>query len=799
MANPSASTPAWQAHTLAVDRSQARKPELVRVTENVYAALGFGISNVLFVITDLSVVVIDTTESVRGARAALAQLRKFCPLPVSYIIYTHFHGDHIRGARAFHTPSTHVVAHRNLIEEIAKANRLRPYHRRRVAHQFEPSPGQAMPDNAAVVPARAGYVPPDVLFDDRHCFVEGGIAFELSHTEGETLDHLMVWLPGQKILFPGDLFYNSFPMLSSPMFPDRPVRAWAESLERMRALRPEYFVPSHSRPLAGAEIIDTTLGNYVEAIRFIHEETVRGINEGLGLEQIRARVRLPERLAKLPYLQERYGTVAWAVNGVFRQYTDWYTFNPKDLDPSPRGVFCSALLEACGGGTAIIERARQALAAGLDQLALELADIVRDAVGGDGSAQAVRVQALLRLAKSAKNNVARNIYEGALRELPDQQMPVIEQVSQSDAEARLATTSTDDTSRGNGTVAPFPAEPLGPTTADSASRDSKTPKPVILNDPCFLLAPPLGFTAILGTMLGRHPQMYGLPETHLFGYETLTEWWAHCSQASFAMAHGLLRAVAQLEYGDQTEAAVALASGWLRRRLHLTTGAVLEALAERVHPRILVEKSPSLVHNVESMRRVYAMFPQARFIHLLRHPRSHGEAVLAAIQEAAAHEPLPPSHWLLHLCSFPPASPAAGKEPETAAPEGCLDPQWGWYTLNRNIADFLEGVPTAQVFRVRAEYLLSDPDTALPALAAWLGLRDDAVAIHEMKHPERSVYARFGPVNATYGDDPSFFQNPGLRPGLAEAMSLEGPLGWRADGQGFAPAVRRFAQELGYT
>src|SRR5262249_14733471 len=143
-----------------------------------------------------------------------------------------------------------------------------------------------------------GYIPPDTTFDEEHHFEVGGIKFELYHTQGETFDHLMIWLPQQRALFPGDLFYSAFPMLNNPMKPVRPILAWAESLERMRRLRPEYLVPGHSSPRQGVEHIDTVLANYARAIRFVHDETVRGINEGLTLEQVRHRVKLPEDLAQ---------------------------------------------------------------------------------------------------------------------------------------------------------------------------------------------------------------------------------------------------------------------------------------------------------------------------------------------------------------------------------------------------------------------------------------------------------------------------------------------------------------------
>jgi hypothetical protein len=115
-----------------------------------------------------------------------------------------------------------------------------------------------------------------------------------------------------------------------------------------------------------------------------------------------------------------------------------------------------------------------------------------------------------------------------------------------------------------------------------------------------------------------------------------------------------------------------------------------------------------------------------------------------------------------------------------------------------NICKFLESVPVEQKLRVRGEDILKDPDNELREIAAWLGLRTDPVAIEEMKHPERSPYACFGPPGARYGNDRFFLENPILRPARVEPLSLDGPLSWRADRQGFAPEVKRLAEEFGY-
>jgi hypothetical protein len=314
----------------------------------------------------------------------------------------------------------------------------------------------------------------------------------------------------------------------------------------------------------------------------------------------------------------------------------------------------------------------------------------------------------------------------------------------------------------------------------------------------FILAPPRSFTSVIGSMVGQHPQMYGLAETKLLAFETMAEWWRRCRTRP--MMHGLLRVVAELHFGGQNRTTVKRAKGWLRRRLHLSTGAVMECLARRVAPLILVEKSPIIVARIESLRRAHAMFPDSRFIHLVRHPRAQGDSVLkygAALKADCPGAPLP--KWMQQFASHPPAPPAPGEEAEPPVPPGSLDPQWGWYTMHCNIVHFLKEVPPEQVLRIRGEDVLADTDSALSSLATWLGLRADAAAIEEMKHPERSPFACLGPPGARYGNDLLFLKRPALRPSRAEPKSLDGPLPWRGDGRGLAPAVRRLAVEFGYT
>jgi len=200
------------------------------------------------------------------------------------------------------------------------------------------------------------------------------------------------------------------------MKPDRPVQEWAQSLERMRQFKPAYLVSSHLQPIQGSAEIDSTLANYAKAIRYVHDQTVQGINQGLTLEQMRQQIRLPEELARLPYLTPYYGRVDWSVNGIYRQYTGWYDFNPSSLNPGSVSSFHRALVDASGGTLSLVKRSQKALQDNQPQLVLEITDVVLDAEPNNAEAKALRVEALEKLAKATINLVEPNIYRSAVQE-----------------------------------------------------------------------------------------------------------------------------------------------------------------------------------------------------------------------------------------------------------------------------------------------------------------------------------------------------------------------------------------------
>lgn len=299
--------------------------------------------------------------------------------------------------------------------------------------------------------------------------------------------------------------------------------------------------------------------------------------------------------------------------------------------------------------------------------------------------------------------------------------------------------------------------------------------------PLFLLAPPRSYTSLVNAMLGQHPQAFGLPELCLFNVGKLLDLWrgsvGDIAENGSMVRHGLLRALAEIYCGEQSSATTNMALRWCSAREEWSTAQVFQEIVAQLHPLVAVEKSPSYTMSVARMRAMVEAFPDARFVHLVRHPVAQAKSVMA-INDGA---------FTIKVNAF-----------EIGEDYALMEPQIAWHDINLNILDFLDDVPAGQQMRMRGEDIMAEPERHLAQIARWAGLRDDDAAIAEMMHPERSPFACFGPINALFGNDPNFLAGPTFRPHKPKIPSLSAKVPWRDDGKGLYPEVIALAKEFGY-
>jgi alkyl sulfatase BDS1-like metallo-beta-lactamase superfamily hydrolase len=397
------------------------RQEVIKITDGVYVAVGFGLANCILLEGDDGVVIVDAMESVEAAVPVKEAFSKITAKPVKAIIFTHYHSDHTNGAAVMAgDDNPDIYSHASTsyyMDRIATITRETTY--RRAMRQF----GTLLPEggliNAGIGKAlefdeskTLGMLVPNKTFSkDRLDLEIAGLKLNLFYAPGETPDQIFIWLPEKKILLPADNYYKSFPNLYAIRGTAyRDVKRWVASLDKMRALKPEYLVPQHTRPVSGAEEIYQTLTNYRDAIQFVHDQTIRWMNKGLTPMEIVEKVKLPPHLARQPYLHEYYGTVPWSVRAIFDGYLGWFGGNSTDLFPLPLKERARRFADLAGGEQALLERARQAVEGQDYQWALELTDQLLQLNPESAEARKLKAAALKALGSRQIAATARNYY-----------------------------------------------------------------------------------------------------------------------------------------------------------------------------------------------------------------------------------------------------------------------------------------------------------------------------------------------------------------------------------------------------
>jgi uncharacterized sulfatase len=299
-------------------------PEIFKFGENVHFAVGYDVSNIAMIEGETGIILIDAGMSPVRMEKLRLKFREITNKPIKAIIITHGHGDHFGGIQAFLDEGSNPqvwgrsgALGNNIGFNIeANAGKLAglTYGNVRGARQA----GIILPDSihinngVAAKPDKqrtmftrgketAEFRPTHFFTEERKQIEIDGVKFELAAASGETYDNMYVYMPEQKILFCGDTYYKSFPNLYTIRGSQyRDVQSWYQSIDKMRNENVEYLLPGHTLPVIGKDKVKETLTNYHDAIKFVFDKTIEGMNKGMTPDQLVEYVKLPEYLASHP-------------------------------------------------------------------------------------------------------------------------------------------------------------------------------------------------------------------------------------------------------------------------------------------------------------------------------------------------------------------------------------------------------------------------------------------------------------------------------------------------------------------
>ncbi len=287
--------------------------------------------------------------------------------------------------------------------------------------------------------------------------------------------------------------------------------------------------------------------------------------------------------------------------------------------------------------------------------------------------------------------------------------------------------------------------------------------------PLIILTCMRSYSSLVCGMLGQHPDLVALPEINPFLAEDVGHMMRLLKAVRPRSLDGILRVIAEVEFGGQTRETVERAQGWLETRRGWSQRRLLDHLSEALAPARWIDKSPSTVVTDNGIRLLGRILPESPILHLVRHPLPTGLSI----------------HKL------------TGQTPSRRR-GASRDPEESWLRANRAAVEVGAALPPGQYLQVRGEDILTEPDRYLPQILEWLGLPWDEVILADMRHPERSPFACLGPANAPFGNDPGFLRHPHYTPRPIPPVRLSDPAPWRDDGTGLGAETMELARRLGY-
>ncbi|MFB7947681.1 alkyl/aryl-sulfatase [Kitasatospora phosalacinea] len=414
---------------------------LFEVTEGVYQIRGFDLSNMTLIEGERGVVVVDPLVSAECAAAGLALYRKHRgERPVTAVLFTHSHIDHFGGVDGVLAEGADVpvVAPSGFMEHSVAENVYAGTAMLRRGDYY--SGGDLPAGPTGLVGMGLGHTAshgtpslrPATLDVTRTGQEErlDGVLFRFQLTPGtEAPSELNFFLPERRALCMAEnATHNLHNILTLRGAVVRDARIWSRYLTEaidLFAADSDVVFASHHWPTWGTERLTRFLSEQRDLYGYLHDQTLRLLNQGLTGPEIAEQLELPPALASAWHARGYYGSVSHNVKAVYQRYMGWYDGNPASLWEHPPTESAKRYVDCIGGQDAVLAKAREYADAGDLRFAAQLLKHAVFADPEDGDAKEQLAQVFERLGYGAENATWRNCYLMGALELrnPPKAMP----------------------------------------------------------------------------------------------------------------------------------------------------------------------------------------------------------------------------------------------------------------------------------------------------------------------------------------------------------------------------------------
>lgn len=412
---------------------------LFEVSPKLYQVRGLDLANMTIIEGDDGLIIIDPLTMAETAKAALDLYYANRPhKPVVAVIYSHTHVDHFGGVRGVideadvKAGKVKVFAPAGFMEHVMSENVMAGNAMsRRAQYQFgsllprgengqvDAGLGKSSPTGGTVT-----LIPPtDLIAKELETRTIAGIQFEFQLTPGtEAPAEMNMYLPELKALCMAE---NATQMMHNVLTPRgaqvRDAKAWSQYLDDSLARygdKADVLFAQHNWPTWGGERIRTFLADQRDMYAFLNDRTLHLLNQGLTPQEIADTItKLPGSLDQKWYTRGYYGSLSFNTRAVYQRYMGFYDGNPANLNPLPPVDTAKRTVEAMGGGAAVLEKIRKAMASGDYRWAAQLGNQLLFAEPDNAEAHKAQAETLEQLGYQSENATWRNTYLTGAMEL----------------------------------------------------------------------------------------------------------------------------------------------------------------------------------------------------------------------------------------------------------------------------------------------------------------------------------------------------------------------------------------------
>jgi alkyl sulfatase BDS1-like metallo-beta-lactamase superfamily hydrolase len=407
-----------------------RQHGLFKVADKIWQVRGFDISVMSIIETDTGYLVVDPLTNVETARAAMGLVRQHVgDKPVKAVIYTHSHADHFGGVKGVvdtadvASGKVQIIAPEGFMEHAVSENLIAgPAMSRRAAYQFGTplETGTAGHLGAGIgmrVPSGtlSLIAPTYTVKATGETLVVDGLKIEFQYTPGtEAPSELNFYLPDLKALCLAEnanvSMHNILPPRGALV---RDAKGWADYLTQSLALygdKTDVMFVSHGWPRWGRSEVNQYVGLHRDAYKYLHDQSVRLMNQGLTASEIAEQIALPEVLSRQWYNRGYYGTMRHNSRAVYQRYLGWYDGNPANLNALPPEDAGRRYVAAMGGPRKSLREATKAFDAGDYRWSAELANRIVFADATNTAARELLAKSFEQMGYQAESMLWRNMY-----------------------------------------------------------------------------------------------------------------------------------------------------------------------------------------------------------------------------------------------------------------------------------------------------------------------------------------------------------------------------------------------------